>query len=781
MIFDQQKTNNLSFKLNYPLIVISLICLAILTFISYENSLKHIEEVTQNEAQHILDTIVIAAETNNTAPNMIRIVNTLSARKNIERISLIHNNKQIIADNNNEFVGEPFLRTIPNLKNNFEQDGILKSPYDFSNNKIYHQTRNVNFIDPDVNRLRPYTIYLAFNQQESLYYANRELSKFVSIYLTSIIIILLTIYFLQKRILIKPITSLINTLEKQKNSKIQLDARIYNNDELGTLSQQYNELNKIKIDHERELDNTRKYIDGITHEIPVGLAYMDNRQCYRFVNKNYERWFGHENDFFIGTHIKMILDDEAYKRILPNIESALNGTMVTFESEVTFSDGSTHTLHVTYTPDFNASKNVLGFFICLEDITDSKESDEKLERYMSDLEFQAWALEESKNDAEEAKRVAEQAAQGKSDFLSTMSHEIRTPMNGVIGMAELLSNTKLDETQNQYVHTILNSGNLLITIINDILDYSKLEANKVSIENIPFNLHTTIYETLDLMQQTCSKNIEIKMNYPKSIPHVFIGDPARVRQILFNLTGNAIKFTEHGHVCIHVEKQDNLLIISVEDTGIGISEEQQKQLFESFNQADSSTTRKYGGTGLGLAISKRLAILMNGNIDIKSTVGKGTTFKIKLPLEVSSSIIEDSTPDAPENITQPLHGHILLVEDNLTNQLVASAMLKDLGISFDIAKDGVEALEKWRSNNYDLVYMDCRMPNMDGYEATRIIQSEEQKDKHTPIIALTANATPEDRHKCEEAGMEDILTKPFYIDDLRRSLRKWLYVESKQS
>ena len=779
MIFNQQKTNNLSFKLNYPLIVISLICLAILTFISYENSLKHIEEVTQNEVQYILDTIVIAAETNNTAPNMIRIVNTLSARKNIERISLIHNNKQIIADNNNEVIGEPFITTIPKLKNNFEQDGILKSPYNFSNKKIYYQTRNVNFIDPDVNRLRPYTIYLAFNQQESLYYANRELAKFVSIYLTSIIIIILTVYFLQKRILIKPIISLINTLEKQKSSKIQLDATIYSKDELGTLSQQYNELNQIKLDHERELDNARKYIDGITHGIPIGLSYIDTKQCYRFVNKNYEHWFGQPNSYFKGAHIKNTVNEKLYQQILPNINKALQGESTTFESEFLFADNKTHILHVTFTPDINKSNRVLGFFVCLEDISHSKESDEKLERYMSDLEFQAWALEESKNDAEEAKRVAEQAAQGKSDFLSTMSHEIRTPMNGVIGMAELLSNTKLDETQSQYVHTIMNSGNLLITIINDILDYSKLEANKVSIENIPFNLHTTIYETLDLMQQTCSKNIEIKMNYPKSIPHVFMGDPARVRQILFNLTGNAIKFTEHGHVCIHVEKQDNLLIISVEDTGIGISDEQQKQLFESFNQADSSTTRKYGGTGLGLAISKRLAILMNGNIDVKSTPGKGTTFTIKLPLEVSSSIIEDSTPDAPETITQPLHGHILLVEDNLTNQLVASAMLKDLGVSFDIAKDGLDALEKWRSNDYDLIYMDCRMPNMDGYEATRIIHSEEQKEKHTPIIALTANATPEDRHKCEEAGMEDILTKPFYIDDLRRSLRKWLNQGSK--
>jgi len=775
MIFSHNKTNSLSFKLNAPLIIISLIGLGILIFFSYGNSLKSIDKSTQKETQYILDTIVIAAETNNTTSNMRRIITTLAARKNIERISLIHRNKNIIADNKIELIGKNFLSTIPAHKNNFIQNEKIKSPNKLLKDKISYQTMNVNFIDPDINRLRPYTIYLAFNQKEALYLANNELSKLVAIDFLSIVIILLAIYLLQKKILIKPITSLIKTLEKQKISKIQLDARIYSQDELGILSQQYNKLNKIKFHHERELENARKYIDGITHEVPVGLSYIDNKQCYRFVNKNYERWFGKPNNYFIGTHIKNIVGEEAYQRILANIKIALSGRIVTFESELLFSDNITHILRITYTPDIDKNNHVLGFFVCLEDISHSRENDEKLERYMSDLEFQAWALEESKNDAEEAKQIAEQAAQGKSEFLSTMSHEIRTPMNGVIGMAELLSNTSLDEVQRNYVHTILNSGKLLITIINDILDYSKLEANKVTIENIPFNLHTTIYETLDLMQQTCNKNIEIKMDYPKNVPHVFMGDPARVRQILFNLTGNAIKFTEHGHVCIHVSTQDDLLTISVEDTGIGISEEQQKQLFESFKQADSSTTRKYGGTGLGLAISKRLSMLMNGNIEIRSTVGKGTTFEIKLPLKISSSIIEDSTPETPEAITQALHGHILLVEDNLTNQLVASAMLKDLGISFDIAKDGLEALEKWRSNDYDLIYMDCRMPNMDGYEATGIIQLEEkQKGRHTPIVALTANATPEDRSKCEEAGMEDILTKPFYIDDLRRSLRKWL-------
>jgi len=384
-----------------------------------------------------------------------------------------------------------------------------------------------------------------------------------------------------------------------------------------------------------------------------------------------------------------------------------------------------------------------------------------------------------------AMQEAKQSANAKSQFLATMSHEIRTPMNGVLGMAQLLESTKLDSNQLEYVEAITNSGKLLLTVINDVLDFSKLDANKVNLENIDLDFKALCENVINLMKvNSDKKGLELQFHYLGDVPKFVSGDPSRLRQILFNLLGNAIKFTEHGYVRLSVTKKIEydfhvVLHIEVKDSGIGINEENKKNLFQSFTQADNSTTREFGGTGLGLVICKQLVHLMDGEIDFKSEYGDGSIFylDIKLP---KGSVVEGVEGKIEEDENRLFSknkfvGNALIVEDVLVNQIIAKSMLKNMGLNCDLASDGSVAVEKCLHNKYDIVFMDCRMPNMDGYEATKIIR-EQQKESgfHLPIIALTANATKDDRKKCLDSGMDEIILKPFQANELETVLSHWL-------
>ncbi len=443
--------------------------------------------------------------------------------------------------------------------------------------------------------------------------------------------------------------------------------------------------------------------------------------------------------------------------------------------------------------------------IIVRDITARKIAERQLERFATELSKKNGELVAALARAREATKL-------KSQFLANMSHEIRTPMNGILGMIGFLLNTQLNTEQQDYAESVRNSAVSLLGIINDILDLSKIEAGKLTLERIDFDLTAMVRDLArEFALHARAKQLGFLCHLESENPRWVAGDPGRLRQVLTNLLGNAIKFTSKGDVSLSVETvrdtEDTATVrFAVKDTGIGISPEQRNRLFQNFVQGDGSTTRRYGGTGLGLAISKQLAAMLGGDIGFESEAGKGSLFWVTAVLEKRSTPANaDSSAKSPaadekdelpvsvpplppriaetapspgssaqQNPVSGTRGRVLVAEDNFMNQKVAVRLLQKIGYEADVVPNGRLAVAKMREKQYDLVLMDCQMPEMDGFDATAEIRRMEGDSRHTTIFALTANAMQGDRERCLRAGMDDYLSKPFDLQALQKAIDRWV-------
>ncbi len=757
----------------------------------------------------------------------------------------------------------------------------------FSNNQEEKFVAQYNrLILNDLGFARRLNILMLFD--ESLHLLNAYNSRNRALILSiSLSFLILTLAIFVTRKLLKPLKSLTASLDEYADTGVVGNLPVESKDEIGTLARAFHSLLYLQKIRVKELADARKYIDGISDNVPQLLSYIDKELRYRSANKAYEEWFGIPSEKFVGNLIQYKLGEDAYQNCLPYVNAALSGTSVSFGSEILCKEGRLKYVRVSYVPDFDENGVALGFFVSIEDITSLKLSEKRLTQAFAKLDQQKFALdqhaivattdikgtithindkfceisgyspnellgqnhrilnsgyhdkeffrnmyltiskgniwhEEICNRAKDgheywvdttivpflneqkkpesyiairaditqrkvyeqelidAKTFAEDADKIKSEFLASMSHEIRTPMNGVLGMLGILNKSELNDNQKRQVEIARNSATSLLSIINDILDFSKVDAGKLELEEITFNLRQLLDDVSEAQGlKAYEKQLEFVVDARQVDALMVTGDPGRIRQILNNLIGNAIKFTDKGEIVLRavLTAQDGFeeatelnLDIVVSDTGIGISKDKLSTLFDAFTQADSSTTRKYGGTGLGLSITKRLCELMGGSISVESDYENGSRFKFNIKLKPCSKF----SPVLPKVDISQLK--ILVVDDNATNREVLQGQLSLWGASLLEAEDAFSALallekDKLRdkSERLDLAIIDMQMPGMNGADLGERIRNDKEFS-YLKLVMMTSMAHRGDAKFFAEKGFQVYFPKPVTTDDLFKAL-----------
>lgn len=513
-----------------------------------------------------------------------------------------------------------------------------------------------------------------------------------------------------------------------------------------------------QVERETALQNQHRAIIDSVHDF---IYTVDTNGRFRSFNNAGQTITGYSLEEFSSLSLQDLICEESGNRTEFGLDEENLNPHVTFETQIRRKDGQQAWVEIT--AGFVQQE---GQPLCGYGVMRNIDSRKKIE-----LELK------------QARDAAEASSKAKNTFLATMSHELRTPMNGVIGMTELLLGSQLDESSREFAESIRDSANSLLCLLNDLLDMSKAEAGKLTIDPHPFNLQNCLQQPITLLDATANaKGIKLHLEHPDNLPVNSIGDAGRLRQVLLNLIGNAIKFTDEGSVTLRVDlldetKNDIGLRFQVTDTGIGIPEEVQAKLFEPFEQGDASLSRKYGGTGLGLNISRAIIERMGGKIGLKSETGKGSTFWFNIRLPRFEGSLSDSLAlqKAEKKTGLKWRGKklsVLVVEDTPINQRVTRLQLKKMGIETDLAADGYQAVEAVKQKHYDVIFMDCQMPGMDGLDATRHIRKNPSNDD-IHIVALTASAMQGDRENCLAAGMDDYISKPTRPDKLLAALERY--------